>query len=251
MRLAAIRIFNSRAPIIALDDIVTSYDTDHRKTIAGVAEFFDTFQIVLVTHDEQFFKFLQEHLPKRRWNFRRITKIKSGYGPVFREYQMPDQIIENKLNSNDSAAVEIRHAEEDWLTGICRGFRTMLDIRPIGSEYNYNRSELASSLASFLKKIGLTPPKVSGISNDFIESLQSGTIENFASHFSENPNRSGSVGDEKVRWDEFKYFRNQFTCPICKKHKFKRPQGMDKPVCNKCEIPFAFTHNDATGQLAE
>ena len=252
MRLAAIRIFNSRAPVIALDDIVTSYDTDHRKTIAGVlAEFFDTFQIVLVTHDEQFFKFLQEHLPKRRWNFRRITKIKSGYGPVFREYEMPDQIIEDKLNSDDSAAVEIRHAEEDWLTGICRGFRTMLDIRPIGSEYNYNRSELASSLASFLKKIGLTPPKVSGISNDFIESLQSGTIENFASHFSENPNRSGSIGDEKVRWGEFKYFRNQFTCPMCKKHKFKRPQGMDKPVCNKCEIPFAFTHNDATEQLAE
>ena len=51
MRLAAIRIFNPQAPIIALDDIVTSYDVDHRKTIAGVlAKSFADFQIFLVTH---------------------------------------------------------------------------------------------------------------------------------------------------------------------------------------------------------
>ena len=35
LRLAAIRMFNSEAPIVVLDDVVTSYDADHRKTIAG------------------------------------------------------------------------------------------------------------------------------------------------------------------------------------------------------------------------
>ena len=33
LRLAAIRMFNSEAPILVLDDVVTSYDADHRKTI--------------------------------------------------------------------------------------------------------------------------------------------------------------------------------------------------------------------------
>jgi DNA repair exonuclease SbcCD ATPase subunit len=35
LRLAAIRQFNVGAPIIALDDIVTSYDADHRRSIFG------------------------------------------------------------------------------------------------------------------------------------------------------------------------------------------------------------------------
>jgi ABC-type hemin transport system ATPase subunit len=36
LRLAAIKQFNRSAPIIALDDVVTSYDADHRRTIAGL-----------------------------------------------------------------------------------------------------------------------------------------------------------------------------------------------------------------------
>src|SRR3546814_2792612 len=31
LRLAAIRTFNTRLPLIALDDVVTSYDADHRR----------------------------------------------------------------------------------------------------------------------------------------------------------------------------------------------------------------------------
>ena len=70
LRLAAIRKFNTGAPIIVLDDVVTSYDADHRKTIASaLAEGFEGIQIVLVTHDEQFFNLLQDHLPAATWVF--------------------------------------------------------------------------------------------------------------------------------------------------------------------------------------
>jgi len=50
LRMAAIKQFNARAPIIALDDIVTSYDADHRRTIAAlIATMFRDCQILITT----------------------------------------------------------------------------------------------------------------------------------------------------------------------------------------------------------
>jgi recombinational DNA repair ATPase RecF len=60
LRLAAIKGLNVRAPIIALDDVVTSYDADHRRAIAAmIATELEQFQIILVTHDERFFAYLK------------------------------------------------------------------------------------------------------------------------------------------------------------------------------------------------
>ena len=244
LRLAAIRMFNPQAPIVVLDDIVTSYDIDHRKTIASVlAEKFTNFQIFLVTHDEQFFNILRDHLPRDRWDFKRITKIQPGLGPVIHGHYILDEVIDNKLNANESAANEIRQAEEDWLGDICRAFRTTVDIRQIGHENNHSRSELALSLMNFLKHAQIIPPSVPGMSDKFLNSLQSGYIENLGSHSPENPNKRGSIGDEKVRWKEFKCFRNKFVCIKCGKRKFHRPIPLPRPVCVSCQEPFAFPDN--------
>ena len=49
--------------MLVLGDVVTSYDADHRKTIASVLVTYPSgFQIVLVTHDEQFFNLLNDQL---------------------------------------------------------------------------------------------------------------------------------------------------------------------------------------------
>ena len=66
-------------------------------------------------------------------------------------------------------------------------------------------------------------------------------MENLSSHFSDNPYKSSSVGDDKARWEEFKYFRELFKCPSCCKQRFTRPVGLDKPVCYYCENQFAFS----------
>lgn len=241
LRLAAIRKFNTGAPIIVLDDVVTSYDADHRKTIAAtLAEEFEGFQIVVVTHDEQFYNLLQDHLPASTWVFRRITQIDPSFGPVFSDHRTPDAVIESKLDAGEPVGEDIRKSQEEWLLKICREFGVEVVIRPIDRPYEYDRSELAAALARFLKSQSLVPPSVPGISNSFLNSLQRGVVENFASHFSDNPSRSHSGGDERVRWQEFKYFRDLFVCSDCGRNRFKRPRGMSKPVCNGCEKRFEF-----------
>ena len=241
LRLAAIRLFNTRFPVIVLDDIVSSYDAEHRKNIAAMlAKHLGHYQIVLVTLDERFFMLLQDHLPQNAWTFRRITELKPELGPIFHDHRTPDEVIQLRLDSGESAANEIRQAEEEWLLDICRGFRAKTIIRPVDSPYKYERSELAAALASFLKSANIVPPQVSGMANPFLMSLQKGNIENFGSHFSDNPNETASSGDEKARWKEFTYFRDKFACPKCGSRRYVRPEPLILPVCKKCQTPFSF-----------
>ena len=242
LRLASIEMANKAVPVLVLDDVVTSYDADHRKAIAALfaAELEDT-QIVVVTHDEQFFRYLQDHLPEKSWYFKRITALAEDYGPRFHDHKVTEQMIQDKWDRDESAANEIRQAEEEWLLAKAREFGVSVRIRDIHKAHKYDRGELARALHSFLVRSDLTIPRVPGIANPFLTSLQKGAIENFGSHFSDDPNAWGSIGDERIRWSEFQEFCGYFVCQSCGSKKFKRPKtGMKKASCYKCEIPFAF-----------
>lgn len=243
LRMAAIQQFNAGAPIIALDDIVTSYDADHRRTIAGlIATRFGDCQILITTHDERFFNYLKDQLEAKSWHFTRIIGLDPASGPRFADHKVSDEMIEARWAAGQSAANEMRQAEEEWLLGICRDFGVSVRIRPLEKAYSYERSELASALAGLLKDARLAPALVAGVNNRFLDSLVKGEIENFGSHFQDGLYGDGSMGDEKARWDEFKIFRTQFTCKKCNRTKFQRPFTLRKPVCayDGCEAQFEF-----------
>jgi ABC-type lipoprotein export system ATPase subunit len=243
LRMAAIKQFNGAAPIMALDDIVTSYDADHRRTIAGViATMFGACQLLITTHDERFFNYLKDQLKASEWQFTRIIGLDPAYGPRFSDHKVTDEMISDRWEAGESAANEIRQAEEEWLLGVCRDFSVSVRIRPLEKPYAYERSELAEALAGFLKGAKLDPQPVAGVSNRFLTSLQMGVIENFGTHFQDGPYGDGSIGDERARWDEFKAFRRQFACPKCTRVRFKRPYDVKKPICayEGCEAQFEF-----------
>ncbi|MBS4009780.1 MAG: AAA family ATPase [Roseovarius sp.] len=243
LRMAAIKQFNAGAPIIALDDIVTSYDADHRRAIAGlIANKFGDCQVLITTHDERFFNYLKDQLEAKTWHFTRIIGLDPAYGPRFADHKVSDEMIEARWAAEQSAANELRQAEEEWLLGVCRDFGVSVRIRPLEKAYSYERSELASALGGFLKDAKLEPALVPGVNNRFLTSLATGAIENFGSHFQDVPYGDGSIGDEKARWVEFKIFRSQFACKKCSRTKFQRPLTLKKPVCahGGCEAQFEF-----------
>lgn len=244
LRLAAIKRFNTAAPIIALDDIVTSYDADHRRTIAALlAKEFTGFQLIITTHDERFFIYLKDQLGDQNWHYTRIIRLDADFGPRFVDHRITDAMIEARWHEGESAANDMRQAEEEWLLRLCRDFGVNVRIRSVERAYSYERSELAEALAGFLRGQSLTPPVVPGVNNRFLASLQQGAVENFGSHFQDGPYGDSSKGDEQARWKEFKFFRERFVCPKCGQARFKRPTGMNKAVCAKdgCESQFEFT----------
>ncbi len=243
LRLAAIQRCNPLIPVIVLDDIVTSYDADHRRAIASlIAREFSNSQIIITTHDERFFIYLKDQLGDQGWHFTRIIRLDDEFGPRFMDDRVTDEMIEARWHAGESAANEMRQAEEEWLLRVCREFGVAVRIRSVEKAYSYDRAELADALATYLAEKGLTPPLVPGVNNRFLKSIQQGAVENFGSHFQDNPFGDRSAGDEKVRWAEFKLFRDKFICPKCKKGRFKRPFGLSRPVCAKdgCEEQFSF-----------
>lgn len=243
LRLAAISSFNADAPVVILDDIVTSYDADHRRAIAGmIAEHMADLQVILTTHDQRFFSYLKDQLPDRQWAYSQITRLDRDSAPRFASHRISDEIIEKRWLDGQSAANEMRQAEEEWLLDRCREFGANIRIRELDRAYSYERGELALALAAFLKSAGLVSPSVPGVTNRFLASLQKGEVENFGSHFQDTPYGDGSVGDEKARWEEFKFFRGHFVCPSCGGKKFRRPLPLTKPVCARetCETQFRF-----------
>ncbi len=251
LRLAAIKRFNTKAPFIALDDIVTSFDADHRRAIAAMlANEFTRFQLIITTHDNRFFIYLKDQLDRSHWNFKRISRLDADYGPRFRDHKVTNAMIEARWNEGQPAANEMRQAEEEWLYRICQDFGVNLRIRTVERAYSYERSELAEALSKYLKNKDITPPLVPGVNNRFLISLHQGAIENFGSHFNDDPYSDGSIGDEKTRWAEFKFFKEQFVCPSCGKSRFKRPQRMTNAVCSdeKCETKFKFKESVASAE---
>jgi ABC-type lipoprotein export system ATPase subunit len=250
LRMAAIKQFNTAAPIMALDDIVTSYDADHRRTIAGlIASMFSDCQVIITTHDERFFNYMKDQFEAKDWHFTRIIGLDPAFGPRFADHKVSDEMIEARWASGETAANEMRQAEEEWLLRICRDFGASVRIRPLEKAYSYERSELASALAGVLKDAKLEPRLVRGVNNRFVTSLQLGVIENFGSHFQDNPYGFGSIGDERARWDEFKEFRNHFACSKCQGQRFKRPLDLKRPVCahSGCEAQFQFAAGASAG----
>lgn len=250
LRLAAIRLFNREFPVIVLDDVVTSYDAEHRKALASLlAKYFAGFQTIIVTHDERFFLLLKDHLDPSTWNFKRIMELRENFGPLFDDHKITDEMIQEKFRRGESAANDIRQAEEEWLLRICREFGVEVRIRGINNAYEYGRAELAESLYKFLKGLKIEVPRVEGINNPFLVTLMQGSVENFGSHFSDSRYSIGSLGDERKRWKEFVEFREYFSCPNCGRSRFKRPNPLKKPICRhkSCEHPFCFSINDEDG----
>lgn len=245
LRLAAIERCNAAVPLLVLDDIVTSYDADHRRAIASLlAKAFTNTQIILTTHDDRFFACLRDQLGDGRWRFTRIVRVDPDFGPRFSDQNVADADIERRWAEGGSAAGEMRQAEEEWLLQIARDFRVDIPIRSLERAYSYERAELAEAVGRFLKSADYEPPVVPGVNNRFLTSLRTGVVENFGAHFQDGQYGVGSIGDEKVRWGEFKHFRDLFRCPGCGKDRFQRPHPLKKPVCSKCETPFTFSAPD-------
>lgn len=232
LRLAAILEFNKAAPIVVLDDIVTSYDADHRRAFSQMlATKFGDCQFIVVTHDERFFSYMKDLLAPAIWHFTRIIGLDPSHGPRFGDDMVSDEMIEARWKETMSAANEMRQAEEEWLLARCREFGVNIRIRTLERPYSYERAELASALANYLRDANLVPKPSAGMQNRFLTTLEKGEVENFGSHFQDAQYGAGSIGDEKARWNEFKDFRAQFTCSKCGRVRFKRPTTLKKPVC--------------------
>jgi wobble nucleotide-excising tRNase len=74
--LAMAEEFNVQLGFLLLDDVINSFDVDHRGRLAELlAEGFSRWQLIVLTHDQQFF----EHLSRRAPSWRKLELTSWSY----------------------------------------------------------------------------------------------------------------------------------------------------------------------------
>jgi energy-coupling factor transporter ATP-binding protein EcfA2 len=130
--LAMAQTFNQRLRFLVLDDVINSFDLEHRGELAALlAEKFDDWQLMVLTHDRQFFEHLARRAP--RWKRLEITSWDYAHGPRTTTYRASGILAEaqERLAQGDvsGAATKARRALEEVLQEVCEALAAALPFR--------------------------------------------------------------------------------------------------------------------------
>jgi DNA repair exonuclease SbcCD ATPase subunit len=130
--LAMAQTFNEKLRFLVLDDVINSFDLEHRGQLAELlAEKFDDWQLIVLTHDRQFFEHLARRAPT--WKRLEITSWSLEQGPRTTRYESRgilagayERLAEADVNG---AATKARRALEELLQEVCEALRAELPFR--------------------------------------------------------------------------------------------------------------------------
>jgi hypothetical protein len=218
--ISSVRLFNRQFPFIFLDDIVSSYDADHRARIVDViAESLDDFQVVLTTHDHMFYTMLRDRLADKDWLFERIASWDIEHGPHRESDAISGAEIEQLIQAGNTgtAGNAVRQNIEEWLDKICERYQVRTVHRRGYKDY---KRTLYDFWGPFLDRIQSFKDDyfVKNIaSQPSYDRLKSSPLLNYYSHAQSHPYEWPALGDVQYVWTEFKDFQNLFHCFSCKK----------------------------------
>jgi hypothetical protein len=130
--LAMAESFNEQIGFLLLDDVINSFDVEHRGRLAELlADGFSDWQLIVLTHDQQFF----EHLSRRAPSWRKLEFTSWSYasGPRTTLYETTGILrgARERLDSGDvhGAATKARRALEELLQEVCEALWAPLPFR--------------------------------------------------------------------------------------------------------------------------
>ena len=139
--------FNARLGFLLLDDVINSFDVEHRGRLAELlADGFSDWQIIVLTHDQQFF----EHLSRRAPSWRKLELTSWSYdaGPRSTRYETSGILAaaRERLGSGDvhGAAAKARRALEELLQEVCEALCGAASLPARPGERQARRSESCS-----------------------------------------------------------------------------------------------------------
>ncbi|NUO07363.1 MAG: hypothetical protein HUU08_01590 [Candidatus Brocadia sp.] len=152
--LASVKAFNKFNKFIILDDVISSFDTNHRARFARLlVEKFNDYQIFLFTHEKDWFEIVSNMVKGKNWLIKKICWDYDSGASIEEPLTDLKARIETKIKNSDSLELgnTIRKYLERLLKDIC--FNLEAKVRFRFNEDNENRmaNELLSELKGKLK----------------------------------------------------------------------------------------------------
>lgn len=207
---ASVKAFNDKNSFIVLDDVISSFDSNHRKRFAElIFEKFSKYQIILLTHEEDWFtNFVSPLAKKKGWLINEI-KWTDDKGTHLEEEpsDLRERIETNLADSKiDSLGNPIRRYLEYLLKDIALNIEAKLSFQYNNSNEHRMPYELIMGIKSEIKKCS-SELKVKFPVIDRIES--SSILGNILSH--DNP-FNPKIGDLKAFWADILELEKVFIC---------------------------------------
>jgi hypothetical protein len=213
--LAMAASFNEKLGFLILDDVINSFDVEHRGRLAELlADGFSDWQLIVLTHDQQFY----EHLSRRAPSWRKIefTSWSHASGPRTTKYEASGMLAaaRERLQSGDvhGAATKGRRALEELLQEVCEALWAPLPFRRGHANDRREIGELFIGLRRTLKEhaksqLQAVEPMLRHLEADV------GATLNVAAHASRG--RSGA-SEVKAALERIETLDALWSCPECR-----------------------------------
>jgi energy-coupling factor transporter ATP-binding protein EcfA2 len=205
--LTSVKAFNKKNKFFILDDVISSFDTTHRKRFADLLiEQFSNYQIILMTHERNWFDLVQHLVKGKGWKANTI-KWDIDKGAYIDE---PIKELKEKIQAKiaagkmDGLGNDIRKYLEQLLKKIA--FKQHVKVEFRFNDKNENRmvNELLSALENHIKK------KIPALKNHpIIQRLKSSALF-IANKESHDSLFTTSPGDLKAFWKDVEEFEGLF-----------------------------------------
>lgn len=238
LRLAIIRHFNTELPFVILDDVVTSFDAEMRKTTAeALIDQLGDMQLVILTHDDMFWRALKDYSHPRQanWKVKRIGRFDLEGGPMFLDDKPAEQEVFDAIASGVGVGAAIRGYWDAWL----RNFAREVGARPLmpdpNEPFNYAASDLFNAIIKATSPNGLKKRMDGDLKvRRIVEMLKSNAFLNRATHQAESFDGSPSDGDLADVFNDILAFKALFQCG-CPNPRFAFEVLSKVILCTRCK----------------
>ena len=231
--LAMAESFNEQIGFLLLDDVINSFDVEHRGRLAELlADGFSGWQLIVLTHDQQFF----EHLSRRAPSWRKLEFTSWSYasGPRTTQYETKDILLNarERFESGDvqGAATKARRALEELLQETCEALWAPLPFRRGQANDKREIGELFKGVRRTLKE--RAKPLLDSI-EPLLKNLEAdvGATLNVAVHGSRG--RPGT-SEVEAALERIATLDDKWSCPECRTRVWHR--GTPEAARCKCGL---------------
>jgi len=211
--LASVKAFNKRNHFFVLDDVVSSYDRSHRTRFAKllIDKFNDDYQIILLTHEQEFFELVSSSIVSKGWLINEIGWNKED-GTLAKtaliDYRSQ---IEDKIRKRDKS--ELGNLIRKYLERQLKSVAYNLDCKVSFRFNNLNEKRMAPEL---LDAIQSTLNKHSKELSEKAKITDFKGLPSFIANTTSHDNSfQESIEDLEVFWEETSKLIKIFYCNSC------------------------------------
>lgn len=234
--LASIKLFNRRSRYFVLDDVVTSFDINHRlRLLSLLKENFPDHQIIILTHEPEWFEMIKKDMPAAEWLFAEVDWSYDSGISIKRALRNQREVITSKLSQHLEVGNDLRKLLEMELKEIA----FHLDVRVAFRFNDRNERREVGELLSALR--GTVNKKSSDVkSNAVWQRLE--TCGLLASKNSHHPGIHLGKGEIQTIIEDIDKLQGLFLCPACGTYvSTKKFSQKDKQVycsCGRKDLPW-------------